>query len=123
IEDIFQEAFESYSVKPDASVWANIQSQIPSSSMGGGIGSAVGKSMLSKIIVGTVLIGGIATSAYFFSPSQEEAKPSENSQNPPATEQSIKNAEPISINIEADSLEHLSKEVEKEKIQEIEEIL
>lgn len=123
IEDIFQEAFESYSVKPDASVWANIQSQIPSASIGGSIGSAVGKaSMLSKIIVGTALIGGIATSVYFFSRSQEKAANTTKSQSSQPLEQGKNNADPISINVEADSLEHLSKEVEKEKIKEIEEI-
>lgn len=63
IERIFQEGFKDFKVQPDASVWAGIESNIPSNPSG--FSSSLGNmSAAGKVIIGIVVASGIALTSY-----------------------------------------------------------
>lgn len=72
IDKIFKQAFDGFEANVDPSVWSNVQNSISSGS--GGSSSlqvdpstivGVGKSLALKIVAGVVIVGTIATTAYF----------------------------------------------------------
>lgn len=73
IDEIFKQAFDGFESNVDPSVWNNIQSSISSGSGGSSspqvdpstVAGIAGKSLALKIVAGIVLVGTVATSAYF----------------------------------------------------------